>query len=81
MLALVSVNVAMMVANVILIEPTFELPGAFRRADVGQFLGEHSHIPSATIVQALIVESAVIIAVTMMVCDLLQALLDPRVRV
>jgi peptide/nickel transport system permease protein len=80
-LALVSVNVAMMVANVILIEPTFELPGAFRRADVGQFLGEQSHIPSAAIVQALIVESAVIIAVTMLVCDLLQALLDPRVRV
>jgi ABC-type dipeptide/oligopeptide/nickel transport system permease component len=48
---------------------------------VGQFLGEQSHIPSAAIVQALICESAMIIAVTMLVCDLLQALLDPRVRV
>jgi peptide/nickel transport system permease protein len=79
-LALVSVNVAMMLANVILIEPTFDLPGAFRRADVGQFLGEQSHNPSAAIVQALIVESALIIALTMLVCDLLHALLDPRVR-
>jgi hypothetical protein len=46
-LALVSVNVSLMLANVILIEPTFNLPGAFRRADVGQFMGEQSHIPSA----------------------------------
>jgi ABC-type dipeptide/oligopeptide/nickel transport system permease component len=32
------------------------------------------------IVQALIVEAALIIAVTMLVCDLLQAALDPRLR-
>jgi ABC-type dipeptide/oligopeptide/nickel transport system permease component len=31
-------------------------------------------------VQALIVEAALIVALTMLVCDLLHAKLDPRVR-
>jgi peptide/nickel transport system permease protein len=79
-LALISVNVALLLANVILIEPTFDLPGAFRYADAGQFLGEQSHIPPLDIVQPLIVEAALIVALTMLVCDLLQAKLDPRVR-
>jgi hypothetical protein len=37
--------------NTVLIEPAFALPGAFRRADVGQFLGENSHIPPLEIVR------------------------------
>jgi hypothetical protein len=63
----------------VLIEPAINLPGAFRTADVGQFLGE-SHIPPLEIVQALIVEAAFIIAFAMLVCDLVQAALGPRLR-
>jgi peptide/nickel transport system permease protein len=79
-IGLVSVNMALLITNTVLIEPAFNLPGAFRVADVGQFLGENSHIPPLEIVQALIVEAAFIIAVAMLVCDLLQAALDPRLR-
>ena len=45
-IGLVSVTVALMVSNVILIEPAFRLPGFFRQADIGQFRGEQSHVPS-----------------------------------
>jgi peptide/nickel transport system permease protein len=85
-LGLVSANVALMITNIALIEPAFNLPGAFRYADVGQFRsaeripGSPPVSPPLQIVQALIVESAFLIAGTMLVCDLLQARLDPRVR-
>jgi peptide/nickel transport system permease protein len=75
---LVSVNVALMVTNVILIEPAFRLPGFFRMADIGQFRGEQSHVPSLEVVQALVIEAAVLIAVTMFLADLVRAKIDPR---
>ncbi|MGZ4276808.1 MAG: ABC transporter permease [Solirubrobacteraceae bacterium] len=78
-LGLVSVNVALLIGNVVLIETPFNLPGAFRVANTGQFLGENAHLPPPDIVQALIVEAAVLVAVTMLLCDVLQAALDPRV--
>ena len=80
-LGLISVNVALLITNVVLIETPFNLPGAFRVANVGQFLGEQAHLPPPDIVQALIVEAAVLIAVTMLIVDLAQAALDPRVAV
>ena len=79
-LGLVSVSVALMVTNVILIETAFNLPGFFRQAHVGQFLGELGHLPSPEVVQALILEAAVLISVTMLIADLLLARLDPQVR-
>ena len=75
---LVSVNVALMVTNVVLIEPAFRLPGFFRMADIGQFRGEQSHVPSLEVVQALILEAALLISVTMFLADLLRARIDPR---
>jgi hypothetical protein len=60
----VSVSVALMVTNVVLIEPAFQLPGFFRMAHIGQFRGEQSHVPSLDVVQALVLEAAVFIAVT-----------------
>ncbi len=80
-LGLISVNVALLITNVVLMETPFNLPGAFRVANVGQFLGEQAHLPPPDIVQALIVEAAVLIAVTMLIVDLAQAALDPRVAV
>ena len=75
---LVSVSVALMVTNVVLIEPAFQLPGFFRMADIGQFRGEQSHVPSMEVVQALVLEAAVLISVTMFLADLLPAKIDPR---
>ena len=77
-IGLVSVTVALMVSNVILIEPAFRLPGFFRQADIGQFRGEQSHVPSLEVVQALILEAALLISVTMFLADLLRARIDPR---
>jgi peptide/nickel transport system permease protein len=79
-LGLVSATTALMVTNVILVETAFNLPGFFRKADVGQFLGELGHLPSPDVVQALILEAATLIAVTMLIADLLHARIDPRVR-
>jgi ABC-type dipeptide/oligopeptide/nickel transport system permease component len=77
---LVSVSVALMVPNVILVETAFNLPGFFSQADVGQFLGELGHLPTPDVVQALILEAAALISVTMLITDLLHARLDPQVR-
>jgi ABC-type dipeptide/oligopeptide/nickel transport system permease component len=75
------VSMALMVTNVILVETAFRLPGFFQQADVGQFLLEdQSHVPSNDVIQALILEAATLIAVTMFLADMLQARLDPRVR-
>jgi peptide/nickel transport system permease protein len=78
-LGLVSVNMAFLVTNVALIEPAFNLPGAFRRANIGQFLGETAPAVGTQIVQALVVETALLIAGFVLLCDLLQARLDPRI--
>jgi peptide/nickel transport system permease protein len=79
-LGLVSASMALMVTNVILVETAFNLPGFVRQADVGQFLGELGHLPSPEVIQALILEAAALISVTMLLTDLLHARLDPRVR-
>jgi peptide/nickel transport system permease protein len=79
-IGLVSVNMALMVTNVILVENAFRLPGFFQAADVGQFLGEQGHLPSPDVVQALILEAAILIAVGMLLADLLHGRLDPRAR-
>jgi peptide/nickel transport system permease protein len=77
-LGLVSVSMALMVTNVVLIEPAFRLPGFFRQADIGQFRGEQSHVPSLDVVQALVLEAALLISVTMFLADVLRARIDPR---
>ncbi|HSD77344.1 MAG TPA: ABC transporter permease [Solirubrobacteraceae bacterium] len=80
-IGLVSANVALVITNIALIEHPFNLPGAFRFADIGQFRGEvGAHSPALDIVQALIVEAAFLVALAMLVCDVLLAWLDPRMR-
>jgi peptide/nickel transport system permease protein len=77
---LVSASTALIVTNVILVESAFLLPGFFSQADVGRVLGELGHLPGPDVIQALILEAATLIAVTMLIADLLHARLDPRVR-
>jgi peptide/nickel transport system permease protein len=81
-IGLVSVNVALLVVNVIVIERAFNLPGFFRVASIGQFNGlddKEPHIALAD-VQALIVEASLLIALTMFLADVLRAKLDPQAR-
>jgi peptide/nickel transport system permease protein len=81
-IGLVSANMALLVTNVIVIETPFNLPGAFRFANVGQFIqftADKGPGVNFQVVQALIVEAALLIAITTLVCDLLHAALDPRV--
>ena len=79
-LALASVNMALLVTNAILVESAFNLPGFFQQADVGQFLGDNGHSPPLDVIHLLVIEAAAIISVAMVVCDLAQARLDPRLR-
>src|SRR6476469_1497012 len=81
-IGLISANMALLVTNVIVIETPFNLPGAFRFANVGQFIqfsGDKGPGVNFEVVQALIVEAAALIAIMTLVCDLLFAALDPRV--
>ena len=73
--------------NAILIEVLYGVPGAFRRADLGQFsvlaTDRHTelfHAPPFPVVQALVVEAALIVALTILICDVIHARIDPRVR-
>ena len=81
-IGLVSVNVALLVVNVIVIERAFNLPGFFRVASIGQFNGLDDKEPPISLadVQALIVEASLLIAVTMFLADVVRAKLDPRAR-
>jgi peptide/nickel transport system permease protein len=82
-IALVSVNVALLVVNVIVIERAFNLPGFFRVATIaqGNGLGEGVEPPILLDdVQALIVEVSLLIALTMFLADVLRAKIDPRTR-
>ncbi len=81
-IGLVSVNVALLVTNVIVIERAFNLPGFFRVASIGQFNGLDDKEPHISLddVQALIVEASLLIALTMFLADVLRAKLDPRAR-
>jgi peptide/nickel transport system permease protein len=81
-IGLVSVNVALLVTNVIVIERAFNLPGFFRLASIGQFNGLDDREPHISLadVQALIVEASLLIALTMFLADVLRAKLDPQAR-
>jgi peptide/nickel transport system permease protein len=87
-LSLAAVNMALLVTNAILVESAFNLPGFFKQADVGQFLGEQpgaqnlgiTSAPPPEVIHLLVIEVAAIVAVGMVLCDLAQTWLDPRMR-
>jgi peptide/nickel transport system permease protein len=72
--ALTAANVALVVTNVTLMESAYNLPGMY-----GQ-IRELSGLQDTDTMQALIIETTVLIVVANMLADLVQAFLDPRVR-
>ena len=62
------------ITNVALMQVAFNIPGSFRELNRALANG------NTTLVQALIVEGCVLIALANFAADLLQAKLDPRVR-
>lgn len=79
--ALVGVSVPWLVFNAILVELPYNLPGGFRMAHFGFHLNEdHSHLPQPAALQGVVLEAAAIIAVAMLLCDVLAAWLDPKLR-
>lgn len=80
-IALVAVSLSTLVFNAVLVEVPFNLPGGFRLAHSGMFLDEKSsHIPDPAALQGVVLEAAAIIAVGMLLCDVIGAWLDPRLR-
>jgi peptide/nickel transport system permease protein len=78
---LVGVSLPWVVFNAILVEVPYNLPGGFRLAHFGMYLDEvHSHLPQPAALQGVVLEAAAIIAGGMLVCDVLGAWLDPRLR-
>ena len=85
---LAGVSLPWLVFNAIMIEIPYNLPGGFRIAHFGQFLTDtglpalisRSHLPQAAALEGVVLEAATIIALGMLVCDALNAWLDPRVR-
>lgn len=78
---LVGVSLPWIVFNAILVEVPYNLPGGFRLAHFGMYLDEvHSHVPSPEALQGVVLEAAAIIAAGMLLCDVLGAWLDPRLR-
>lgn len=79
--SLVGVNLSALVFNAVLIETPFNMPGTFRLANFGQYLGEDtSHLPQANAIQGVVLVAAAAIAVAMLLCDVLGAWLDPKLR-
>jgi peptide/nickel transport system permease protein len=87
-LSLAAVNMALLITNVVLVESAFNLPGFFKQADLAQFRGEQpgalnlgiTATPPPAVVHLLVIEAAAIIAIGMVLCDLAQTWLDPRLR-
>lgn len=81
LVTLVGVSVPWLVFNTILVEVPYNLPGGFRIASFGFHLNEdHSHLPQPAALQGVVLEAAAIIAAAMLICDVLVAWLDPRLR-
>jgi peptide/nickel transport system permease protein len=76
----VSVTVPALVVNAILLETAMELPGLFARFDVSPQVGDNFHTPGFSIIQVLVLETTVLVATGIFICDVLHAWLDPKVR-
>jgi ABC-type dipeptide/oligopeptide/nickel transport system permease component len=71
---LTGVNANLLVTNIVLMESAFNLPGSFR------FIDDAIALRDIFMIQGLVVEWTVVIVLANFAADVLQAWLDPRVR-
>ncbi|MEA2292046.1 MAG: peptide/nickel transport system permease protein [Solirubrobacteraceae bacterium] len=71
--ALTGANMAMLITNVALMESAFNIPGIFRE------IREVASFTDWPLLQAMVIETTVLIVVANMAADTIQARLDPRV--
>lgn len=76
----VTVSVPAVIANAILVESVMQLPGMFIRFDVSRQVAYSFHNPAFPLIQGLVLEGAVLVAVCVFLCEILRGWLDPRVR-
>jgi peptide/nickel transport system permease protein len=79
-LNVVTVMVPTVVANTVLLETAMELPGMFRRLDVSPQTGDNFQTPEFSVIQAMVLDGALLIAVGLFLCEVLHARLDPKMR-
>jgi peptide/nickel transport system permease protein len=72
--ALTGANIAMLVTNVALVESAFNIPGIYRQI---RSVYSNADLP---MIQAMVIETTVVIVVANTLADLIQAAVDPRVR-
>jgi peptide/nickel transport system permease protein len=78
-IGLAAVSVPVLVFNTILVETAMEIHGMFARFDVSPQVGV-VHIPSIDLIQGLVLDSAIVIAVGLFACGVLHDRLDPQIR-
>jgi peptide/nickel transport system permease protein len=71
---MVGVNMATLVTNVVLVEHAFSVPGVFRNTTSAM---NDANFP---LVQGMVIAAAVLVVVANLVVDVVQAAIDPRVR-
>ncbi len=72
--AVLAVNLAYLVGGTLIIEQVFDLPG------IGQLMINSIFQRDFTVVQAVALAFAVLVVLIYLIADIVQALLDPRVR-
>jgi peptide/nickel transport system permease protein len=72
--ALTAATMPLLVTNVALMESAFNIPGLYREI---QSVYSNADLP---LIQAMVIETTILIVVANMLADLIQARLDPRVR-
>lgn len=78
-LNLAAVTIPVLVFNAILVETAMEIHGMFSRLDVSPQVGV-VHIPSIDLLQGLVLDSAIVIAAGLFLCQVVHDRLDPQVR-
>jgi peptide/nickel transport system permease protein len=72
--ALTGANMALLITNVALVESAFNIPGIYR------YIRTVYSFADLPMIQAMVIETTVLIAVANMLADLVQGWLDPRLR-
>lgn len=76
----ITASVPALIANAILVESVMQMPGMFIRFDVSRQVAYSPHIPPFPVIQGLVLDGAVLVAICVFACEVLRGWLDPQVR-